>query len=246
MKINNIKALDYQLQGSSLILFLTETSLEEITSMDASLLKVETDDGSPVETLIGYRLVRVSYETADGTFAATLELGVEDTAGKALKAVAAQLEEIGATQKMVNGPMAAAACAFAATATEIPDAMALEMTSLFPTWEEILQAGQKLAFGRIINQDGQLYRVVQQEVTPQENQAPNTEGMLAVYRPIDEGHAGTLEDPIPWVYGMDCVAGDHYSYDGAIYLVADGGSMIPCTWPPDTAGMWQWVKITND
>lgn len=67
--------------------------------------------------------------------------------------------------------------------------------------------------------------------------------MLAIYRPIDQAHAGTLEDPIPWVYGMDCLAGTYYSYNGHTYKVADGGTMTPCVWPPDTAGMWQWVLI---
>ena len=86
---------------------------------------------------------------------------------------------------------------------------------------------------------------VAQEVTPQAQQTPGMDGMLAIYRPIDEGHAGTLEDPVPWVYGMDCLAGTYYSYNGDIYLVEPGGNMIPCTWPPDTAGMWQWKKITN-
>lgn len=73
-----------------------------------------------------------------------------------------------------------------------------------------------------------LYRVVQSGgVIPQEHQPPHGEGMLAVYRPIDEGHAGTLEDPIPWVYGMDCHAGTYFSYNGHIYLVAEGGRHDP-------------------
>ena len=116
---------------------------------------------------------------------------------------------------------------------------------IFPTWEEVLEAKQKLMPGRIITQDGQPYRVAQ-EVTPQADQAPHDEGMLAIYRPIDEGHDGTLADPIPWLHGMDCVAGNHYSYNGAVYQVAEGGSMIPCTWPPDTDGVWQWVKIKEE
>ena len=244
MKINNIIALDYQAQGTRLTLLLTGTSLEEITNMDTALLNVVADDGTAVECLVGYRLVRVTYEAADGTFTAVLELGVEDTAGEALKAMAKQLEQLDAAQKIVNGPMAAAVSAFAATATEIPDPMVLEMASLFPTWEEVLAAGAKLPSGRIITKDGQPYRVAQ-EVTPQAQQTPGMDGMLAIYRPIDEGHAGTLEDPVPWVYGMDCLAGTYYSYNGDIYLVEPGGNMIPCTWPPDTAGMWQWKKITS-
>lgn len=135
-----------------------------------------------------------------------------------------------------------AAMAFAATATTIPDTQALEMPDLFPTWEQVLAEGAKLAAERVISKDGQLYRVVQ-AVTPQEHQPPDGEGMLAIYRPINPEHAGTADDPIPWVYGMDCHAGKYYSYEGAVYMVAEGGDMIPCTWPPDTAGMWQWVKV---
>lgn len=135
-----------------------------------------------------------------------------------------------------------AAMAFAATATAIPDAQALEMPDLFPTWEQVLEDGKKLAAGRVISKDGQLYHI-EQAVTPIESQPPDGEGVLAIYRPINPEHAGTADDPIPWVYGMDCYAGKYYSYEGAVYMVAEGGDMIPCTWPPDTAGMWQWVKV---
>lgn len=138
-----------------------------------------------------------------------------------------------------------AAMAFAATATTIPDAQALEMPDLFPAWEAVLSEGKELTAERVISKDGQLYRVVQ-AVTPIESQPPDGEGMLAIYRPINPEHAGTADDPIPWVYGMDCHAGKYYSYEGAVYMVAEGGDMIPCTWPPDTAGMWQWVKVSAE
>ena len=116
--------------------------------------------------------------------------------------------------------------------------------ALFPAWEDLLAAGNKLEENTVLRDGSTLYRVVQAGgVIPQEHQPPHGEGMLAVYRPIDEGHAGTLEDPIPWVYGMDCHAGTYFSYNGHIYLVAEGGDMIPCVWPPDTAGLWQWVLV---
>lgn len=242
MKINNIKALDYQAQGTGLVLTLTGTTLDQITGMDAALLRVETDDGDLVEALAGYRLARVTYEAADGAFTAVLERGVEDATAKALDAMTDKLAELDAAQKIANGPVVAAVCAFAAVATEVPDDLALEMATLFPTWEEALQSGAELTPGRVITQDGQPYRVAQ-AVTPQAHQAPHNDGMLAIYRPIDEGHAGTREDPIPWLNGMDCVAGNCYSYNGAVYQVAEGGTMSPCVWPPDTAGMWQWVKV---
>ena len=132
--------------------------------------------------------------------------------------------------------------AFAETATALTDGQALDMPDLFPAWEEVLAAGKELEPGKVIRDGGTLYRVVQ-AVTPVESQPPHGAGMLAVYRPIDRAHAGTLEDPIPWVSGMDCRAGQYFSYNGKVYQVAEGGDMIPCTWPPDTAGMWQWVEV---
>ena len=43
--------------------------------------------------------------------------------------------------------------------------------------------------------------------------------------------------------GMDCIAGKHYIHNGKVYRVAEGGTMAPCTWPPDTPGMWQWEVV---
>lgn len=138
--------------------------------------------------------------------------------------------------------MEAAVMAFAAAAVDIEDTVALQMPDLFPTWEDVLAAGKELPAGRILQDGTQLYRVVQ-AVTPQDGQPPHGDGMLAVYRPIDHQHAGTTEDPIPWVSGMDCFAGKHYYYNGKVYRVAVGGSMTPCVWPPDTPDMWQWEAV---
>lgn len=136
-----------------------------------------------------------------------------------------------------------AAKVFTSAAIDIPDTQALEMPDMFPSWEDVLANGVELQKGRIISKDQTLYRV-QNKVTPQAHQPPGGEGMLAVYRPIDQSHAGTLEDPIPWVYGMDCHAGVYFSYQGHIYRVAVGGDMVPCVWTPGTPGLWQWELIS--
>lgn len=55
-------------------------------------------------------------------------------------------------------------------------------------------------------------------------------------------HAGTYEDPIPFVYGMATEYQKHYSYGGVIYNWAD--SFCPaCVWLPDS-GIWQWAVAT--
>lgn len=130
----------------------------------------------------------------------------------------------------------------AATATILTDEVALSIPDLLPVWDDLLAAGEQIVAGVCLTYGGQTYRVVQ-AVTPLESQPPGGEGMLAVYRPIDREHTGTADDPIPWVYGMDCYAGKYYSYNGKIYRVAVGGTMKPCVWAPGTAGLWQWEEV---
>lgn len=86
---------------------------------------------------------------------------------------------------------------------------------------------------------GQLYNV-EQAHTAQESYLPEGEGMLALYRPIVPEHAGTVEDPMPWVYGMDCKAGLHYVHEGVVYKARQ--NMLPCVWEPGGEGaetMWE-------
>jgi len=150
--------------------------------------------------------------------------------------------ESAANNAKLSGQLSAAAKLYVQAATDVPDETALEMPDLFKTWEEVLAAGQNVAQNAIINDGGTLYRVVAAGgVLPQEHQPPHGEGMLAVYRPIDTAHAGTLEDPIPWVYGMDCTEGLYYSHNATVYLCK--ANMTPCVWAPGTAGLWQWEAV---
>ncbi len=56
MKINGIKALDYQCQGDSLTLVLADTDFETVSNLDTALIEVRTDDGDLVEAHGGYAL----------------------------------------------------------------------------------------------------------------------------------------------------------------------------------------------
>lgn len=150
--------------------------------------------------------------------------------------------ESAANNAKLSGQLSAAAKLYVQASTDVPDETALEMPDLFRTWEEVLAAGVTVAENSIINDGGTLYRVVAAGgVLPQEHQPPHGEGMLAVYRPIDTAHTGTLEDPIPWVYGMDCTEGLYYSYNATVYLCK--ANMTPCVWAPGTAGLWQWEAV---
>lgn len=142
----------------------------------------------------------------------------------------------------LSGQMEVAARRYVQAATDIDDSSALSMPDLFKTWAEVLAAGTQLTKDTIINDGGVLYRVVR-PVTPQEHQPPHSEGMLAIYRPIDAAHAGTQEDPVPFVYGMDTEQGKYYSFEGKTYLC--NLTMTPCVWAPGTPGLWQWSEVTE-
>lgn len=122
----------------------------------------------------------------------------------------------------------------------------LELADLYPEWAagSFFKGGSIVRFG--INAAGQpqLYRIIPPDgVTGQAHQPPGGEGMLAVYRPIGtvDEEAGTIENPIPFVYGMDCIQGKYYAYEGKIYQCKL--DMPACVWYPGSPGLWQWEEV---
>ena len=73
------------------------------------------------------------------------------------------------------------------------------------------------------------------------------ETTFAYYRHIEVSASGTIDDPIPYPETAGIVvnveAGKYYSYKGEVYLAT--ADMPNCVYPPDTAGMWQWEKVTS-
>ena len=171
-------------------------------------------------------------------------LVIEADSGQELQVMQQKVQTAQATVEglsTASAQLRTAARLYVQKAVDIPDNTALEMPDLFRTWDEVLAAGAQLEANTIVNDCGQLYRVVQ-AVTPQAHQAPHDEGMLAIYRPVEKQHAGTLEDPIPFVNGMDTEKDKYYSYNGKVYLC--NLAMAPCVWAPDTAGLWQWTEVS--
>lgn len=94
------------------------------------------------------------------------------------------------------------------------DEAALVARNLYPEWDELL--GIQAAVGMRFRYDGGLYRVISQHAFAA-NWVPG-EGTESLYVRIDETHAGTLEDPIPYNGNMALEAGLHYTQNGVTYL----------------------------
>ena len=100
-------------------------------------------------------------------------------------------------------------------AQSLDDAQALNVKAIYPQWQEII--GQTVAIGFKFQHGEKLYKTIQDNLLIQEQWIPG-EGTESLYTVIDETHAGTQEDPIPYDGNMALENGKYYSQDGAIYL----------------------------
>lgn len=107
MRINNIKALDYQAQGERLTIPLAETSVEAVLAMDTTLLTVKTDDGDTVEVFAGYALQTVTVDAAAPTnVTAVLTRSADDGTAKALDALTDKLAQAEVKAATLEGQVA--------------------------------------------------------------------------------------------------------------------------------------------
>lgn len=101
-------------------------------------------------------------------------------------------------------------------AVERSDLDALAVKDIYPAWESLIgqtvnKAGFKFTYG------GKLYKTIPETHTFAAEWVPGV-GTESLYTVIDEGHAGTKEDPIPYDGNMELTEGLYYSQDGIVYL----------------------------
>lgn len=94
MKINGIKALDYQCQGDSLTLTLTETTFDAVSNLNTALVEVRTDDGDLVEAHGGYTLRAITYDKDKQTYTAICTTAADDTTAQAISQLVSKVEEL--------------------------------------------------------------------------------------------------------------------------------------------------------
>lgn len=116
--------------------------------------------------------------------------------------------------KLKDAKMYRAAIEAGANAVERSDLDALAVKDIYPAWDSLI--GQTVNVDFKLTHDGKLYKVIQAH-TVQSDWIPGV-GTESLYTVIDEGHAGTLDDPIPYGGNMELTEGLYYSQDGIVYL----------------------------
>lgn len=92
----------------------------------------------------------------------------------------------------------------------LPANDALAVVTLHPAWAE----GMELAAGMRVQYAGGLYEVLQAH-TAQADWTPDVSP--ALFAAVDEEHAGTAGDPIPYSGNMALTDGLYYTQDGVVY-----------------------------
>ena len=94
----------------------------------------------------------------------------------------------------------------------LTDDEALKVKDMYPEWTPGIDVKQ----GEKYLYEGGLWRVVQDHTT-QEGWEPSMD-TASLWERIDEEHAGTLEDPIPYTPPMEIFKDKYYTQDGVTYL----------------------------
>lgn len=96
-------------------------------------------------------------------------------------------------------------------AQSLDDATALRAVELHPHW----MTDTAYAVGYKVQHGGKLWRCIQAHIS-QADWTPDI--ATSLFEQIDETHAGTMEDPIPYDGNMALVNGLYYTQDGVTYL----------------------------
>ena len=129
-----------------------------------------------------------------------------------------------------------------------PEFRLLAKAKYFDTW----QPNTHYDKGKRLLWNGVVYEVRQEGgVDSLENYPPDGEGLLAVYRPLSvdsetgEGATGTIDDPIPFIYGMDVKGQKYYSYEGKVWFCNSETDIDNCVWYPGQEGVHFWEEVTE-
>lgn len=115
----------------------------------------------------------------------------------------------------------------AVNAVALSDEEALEVKDLFPTFDEVLEQYKEKDLPKDfkLTEGGVLYKVLQAH-KPKAIYRPGAEGTQSLYAVVSasatEEHAGTLEDPIPYVQNMILEKGKYYEQYGVVYECIQG------------------------
>ena len=109
----------------------------------------------------------------------------------------------------------------------LTDDQALTVKEMYWEWEDLVKEAKTVDRGYRFRYGDSLWRTEQPKYTFVAHQIPGAPGMESLFSMIDETHAGTLEDPIPYSRNMEIFKGKHYIQNDVVYLcIRDSGQPL--------------------
>lgn len=106
-------------------------------------------------------------------------------------------------------------------AQSLEDVEALEVKGIYPEWKDLLDENHKyhkVKKGFKFRHGNTLYKTEQPEYTFTDISVPGSTGTESLFSVIDETHAGTIDDPIPYNGNMALEQGKYYCQNGIVYM----------------------------
>lgn len=152
--------------------------------------------------------------------------GIASTANEAKQTADSANQLASQANDQVTQASAFTAAAFVVAKTQaqaLSDKDALSAKVLYDEWVDLVAQSykaEKIGFKFAHTKDGvtELYKTMQAEFTFQGQWEPGAVGTESLYSHIDEAHAGTKEDPIPYKKNMKIFNGKYYTYNGVTYM----------------------------
>lgn len=112
-------------------------------------------------------------------------------------------------------------------AQSLEDSVALTAVELFPKWKMLVEKGVEVEKGFRFQHDNKLYRTEQPTYTFVEHYVPGSVGTESLFSKVDETHAGTIDDPIPYEQNMEIFESLYYTQNGVLYrCIRDSGQPL--------------------
>lgn len=160
--------------------------------------------------------------------------GIASTANEAKQTADSVNQNLTAATQQISQVSAVTTASFIVAkkqAQSLTDQEALQAKSLYDEWLDLVSesyVAEEDGFKFAHTKDGvtDLYKTMQPNFTFQGQWEPGAIGTESLYSHIDETHAGTKEDPIPYKKNMEIFNGKYYTYNEVLYLCTRD-SIIP-------------------
>ena len=182
----------------------------DIKDARAIINEIEYENGQTLRVASGTELV-ITFKEVEG-FKTPAEQSI--TATGANMTVTGSYESESAAHENVKAKQAILFYSMIINTMSLTDEQSLEVKYLYPNWETLTDKEVDVDFKFLYGDT--LYKVLQKH-TISKAWIPG-QGTESLYTEINETHAGTKEDPIPYNNNMELESGKYYTQDGLLYM----------------------------